>query len=267
MNRDYFFARVRESVFGGKLGQSQVDGMNKIIDYAETKHAGMDPRFLAYILATAAWETARKMQPITEMGSAKYLMSKPYWPWIGRGLVQITWERNYKKYGISDPDKALTWPVALHVCFDGMLKGMFTGKKLSDYIAGSHCDFIGARRIINGTDKARLIAGYANSFLEALTQAKEPADPTLQPAPKDATTGKPMSQSAIVQAGGALGTIGAIAPAVEAAKSVQEAVDTSKSLWDTALSAGPWVLLVIACGVLAYVIYLQRKKHSVEDGI
>jgi hypothetical protein len=49
-----------------------------------------------------------------------------------------------------------------------MVTGKFTGKKLSDYISGSSVDYIGARRIINGTDRASLVAGYARSFQHAL---------------------------------------------------------------------------------------------------
>ena len=105
---------------------------------------------LAYLLATAKWETAHKMQPVVEMGSQAYLRSKKYWPWIGRGLVQITWEANYKKYNISKPERALEWPTALHVIFHGMIHGTFTGKKLADYISDGRRDYVGARRIING---------------------------------------------------------------------------------------------------------------------
>ena len=92
----------------------------------------------------------------------------------GRGLIQITWKTNYLKFGIKDPAAALTWPVSLDVAFRGMIKGMFTGKKLSDYIKpGKTPNFVGARAIINGTDRAKLIAGYAASYLDAMTQAKE----------------------------------------------------------------------------------------------
>ena len=174
MNMQYFFERIKKAVFGGKLTQKQVDGMNRIIAYRDEKWPKMPDAELAYLLATVVHETAFTMQPVTEYGSLAYLKSKKYWPWIGRGLIQITWKTNYLKFGIKDPDMALTWPVSLDVAFRGMILGMFTGKKLSDYIKpGKVPDFVGARAIINGTDKAKLIAGYANSFLDALTQAKE----------------------------------------------------------------------------------------------
>jgi hypothetical protein len=46
----------------------------------------------------------------------------------------------------------------------GMEKGLYTGKKLSDYINQSRCDYVQSRRIINGMDRAKLIADYAVFF-------------------------------------------------------------------------------------------------------
>jgi hypothetical protein len=45
---------------------------------------------------------------------------------------------------------------------------MFTGKNLADYIRPGSIDYRNARRIVNGTDKANRIAGYAKKFEEAL---------------------------------------------------------------------------------------------------
>jgi hypothetical protein len=163
-----FFNAVRP-LFSGRMTQAQVDGIKRIINYRDTSYRGVTNAQLAYILATCFHETARRMTPIKEMGSAAYLNSKPYKEkYCGRGLCQITWQKNYEKYNINPPEDALTWPVALHVTFDGMVRGQFTGKKLSDYISGSHVDYIGARRIINGVDRASLIAGYAQTFQAAL---------------------------------------------------------------------------------------------------
>ena len=172
MKKDVFFEEVRRTLFGGKLTSGQVEGMEKIIDYRDAKYPKVTDDQLAYILATVKWETAHTMQPIKEGGGEKYLRSKKYYPWYGRGLVQLTWDYNYKKYGITNPDDALEWPGALHVCFDGMTKGKFTGKKLSDYIGNGNASYVGARRIINGTDQAAKIAGIARAFQAALKAAK-----------------------------------------------------------------------------------------------
>ncbi|MCD4509702.1 hypothetical protein LQT97_00495 [Brucella pseudogrignonensis] len=130
---------------------------------------------MAYVLATAYHETAKTMKPINEIGSEKYLRSKKYWPYIGRGYVQITWKNNYEKAGrilgidfVSKPELLLQPKYAAPIIIAGMVEGWFTGKKLSDYITLQKSDFKNARRIVNGTDKAELIAGYAKDYDKAL---------------------------------------------------------------------------------------------------
>lgn len=170
IDRAAFFAAVRKDF--GKLSSSQVEGFEQIL--GEWERRGLtDKRHLAYMLATVWHETAMTMQPIVERGSQKYLRSKKYYPWIGRGLVQITWKENYKKFGISKPEDALTWPVALKVMFEGMAKGVFTGKKLSHYFDADTDDPVNARRIINGTDCAALIARHHRKFLAAIREMPE----------------------------------------------------------------------------------------------
>lgn len=54
----------------------------------------------------------------------------------------------------------------------GSSEGCFTGKRLKDYLDRPAPDYRGAHRIINGTDKAALIASYAHKFEAALTGAQ-----------------------------------------------------------------------------------------------
>ena len=171
MNRNVFFEYVRKAPFGGRLTQSQVDGLTKILDEWE-KRKLTDDRWLAYMLATTFWETAQTMQPIRERGGEKYLRSKRYYPWVGEGLVQVTWEENHRKFGATKPGQLMTWPIALKALFDGSIKGMYTGKKLSDYFNDKVDDPVGARRIINGTDKAKLISKFHENFLDSIKAAK-----------------------------------------------------------------------------------------------
>ena len=141
MNTEYFFNRIRQSVFGGKMTQPQVEGVTNILNYRDKNWPKMSDDELAYLLATVVHETAHKMQPVREMGGERYLRSKKYYPWVGEGLVQVTWKENAVKFGAKKPGDLLTWPIALRAAFEGMIKGMFTGKKLADFINAAHCDF------------------------------------------------------------------------------------------------------------------------------
>ncbi len=163
-----------------KLGDTQL-----IIE--EAKSRGVLRNQLAYILATAYHETAHTMKPVVEA----YWLSEEwrkknlrYYPWHGRGYVQITWEYNYQKaeqeLGIEmtdDPNVVLNPEVAKEILVEGMIEGWFTGKKLSDYITLSKSDFVGARKIINGTDKASTIADHAKKYdadLKKIGYGEEP---------------------------------------------------------------------------------------------
>lgn len=176
-----FFDLVR--VHFGSLTTEQVGGFNELTGAL----AGWPVSWVAYALATAWHETAATMQPIKELGGEAYFTKrydiqgqKPDLArtlgnvnpgdgarYAGRGYVQITGRTNYRRFGIENtPDDALNPVVAAHILKDGMERGSFTGKKLADYLPG---DYVSARRIINGTDKAQMIAGYAVAFERALT--------------------------------------------------------------------------------------------------
>ena len=173
------FDKIRP-MFGGSLTQSQVDGLNSIVS-AMNDFGLQSQRFAAYCLATAFHETAKTMQPIREIGlgkAYKYGITDPitHQAYYGRGYVQLTWKANYDKFGkllgvdlVNKPDLALQPDIATKIMLVGMTKGLFTGKKLSDYITPDTMDFVNARRIINGIDCAQLIAGYANQFLATLS--------------------------------------------------------------------------------------------------
>ncbi|WP_246754988.1 MULTISPECIES: hypothetical protein [Rhizobium] len=95
------------------------------------------------------------------------------WRYRGRGLVPITGRDNYAKYGIADnPDAALDPIKAIEILFDGMTNSRFTGRKLADFFSATADEWIGARKIINGTDQSIDIAGYARKFAAAIEAAR-----------------------------------------------------------------------------------------------
>ncbi|TBY41580.1 hypothetical protein [Rhizobium leguminosarum] len=214
MNRTIFFSYVRRAPFGGSLWQSQVDGLNKILDEWERRGLS-DVRWLAYMLATTFHETGGKMQPVREAGGEKYLKSQPYYPWVGEGLVQVTWEKNARQFGATKPGQLMTWPVALRALFDGCIKGLFTGLSLRDFFNDRKDDPVGARKIVNGRDKAALIAGYHRNFLDAINAAMDTSK-LIDVEHADAIPDdKPASQSgtALAMIGGPVAT-GVLVPAV-----------------------------------------------------
>lgn len=183
-----FFKRCRELGLFKTLSNSQVSGIEFILEGWHL--SGLtDLRWLAYMLATVHWETAQTFQPIKEQGSLTYLKSKKYWPYYGRGYVQLTWKENYAymtelyndSHGtdynfVQNPDLVQQPRIARWVLFEGMTKGGssrgdFTGKSLEDYFNDQKTDWENARRIINGTDKARTIAEIAKKYHNAVKYA------------------------------------------------------------------------------------------------
>ncbi len=135
---------------------------------------------IAYIIATAYWETNRTLKPVKEaywLSEAWRKRNLRYYPYYGRGFVQITWKANYKKYSdiigvdfVSKPDKVLNPKHSMFILVHGFKHGTFTGKKISDYIGNGKSDFIGARRCINGLDKAWRISVIAKRMIEVVSK-------------------------------------------------------------------------------------------------
>lgn len=189
MNLTKLFTTLRGLDSDGKLEQRQVDSVNAIMQACSCANV-TDPRHVAYILATA-WHESR-LKPIEEIGKGagrdygkKLKMSripytKPDKIYYGRGFVQLTWYENYQLMGrligvdlLNRPELALSIDHAAEIIVEGMTKGAssfgdFTGKCLEMYFNDKVNDPINARKIVNGLDKAELIAGYYNKILTAL---------------------------------------------------------------------------------------------------
>jgi len=97
----------------------------------------------------------------------------------GRGLVQLTFKKNYQKFNLvagadleKNPEKTLELPVSVRIMMLGMRDGMFSGSKLSDFLDSPTPDYIGARSIINGNDKADQFAFYAQKFEQLINATR-----------------------------------------------------------------------------------------------
>lgn len=199
VERGQFYSRARRTLFGGRLRQAQVDGLSAILDVWQARTGGGKSSQLAYVLATAFHETAATMQPVRETLAATdaaairkleaafaagrlKAVRTPYWrpdadgkSWLGRGLVQLTHRRNYEAMSavtgmdlVADPGRAMEMDVAVVILIEGMRGGSFTGRCLDHYFERGREDWAGARKIINGTDRAEMVAGYGRAFRIAL---------------------------------------------------------------------------------------------------
>lgn len=208
-----FFASVRAQI--GPLKQSQVDGFNALL----TATIGLRTEWRAYILATAWHETAFTMQPIIERGGKSYFnqydpkhnpkkakalgntLPGDGYKYRGRGYVQITGRANYDKASracsvdmVANPELALKPDLAAKIIVRGMTEGWFTGREMADYD-----NYQDMRRVVNGTDKAKDIAGYAAKFEKALRaqeNAAQPVSPVPAPAVPETPENPPVAQSA-----------------------------------------------------------------------
>lgn len=184
-----FFKELRPHLFI-RLSVSQVEGMEaKLKAFQE---AGWPVSWAAYAMATSYHETGKRMVPVREgfdVSDAWRKRNLRYFPWYGRGDVQLTWEDNYKKADtklglngslVHNLDLALDKDISAKIMVRGMEEGWFSGDKqgvrhtLKRHLPdekGTKAQFKQSRRIINLMDKADLIANYALGFQDALISA------------------------------------------------------------------------------------------------
>jgi hypothetical protein len=155
----------------------------QILAAAQTRN--LSPEQTAYVLATARHESlmgnamvefasGNAYEGRLDLGNTRPGDGPRY---KGRGLVQITGRRNYRDWSdrlgvelVGQPQLAATdLGIASQILVDGMRLGTFTTRRLGEFVNGSQTDFVQARRVVNGLDRATLIAGYAEDYLSLLT--------------------------------------------------------------------------------------------------
>lgn len=196
------WAEFKTDVFEGKptlIGPDSVEALHRVLDRVgdsgaddfstkegtiaairrecAAQHLALNTQ-VAYVLATVQWETAQTFKPVREAFWETEEWRRAhfrYYPYYGRGFVQITWKNNYEKYSrllgidlVNNPDLAMDPHVALFILVHGFKTGTFTGRKIGDYINRSQTDFLNARRCINGRDHADDIARLAEKFRRTL---------------------------------------------------------------------------------------------------
>jgi len=221
INRTIFYNAIRPH-FGGSINNQQFEGMQNLLDVWEKYFTAADDSMadLAYNLATAKHETAHTMQPIKERGRKSYFLKYERgrlakvlgntrkgdgYRYRGEGHVQNTGRRNARvsgpllhKYGIyvdfeKHPEKRGDPFYSALLLFEGNKQGLWTGRDLADYIddvrEGDDEDlreFIRARAVVNGKDKALKIGRSAMRFYKALLLAnKTVEEPRRPPKRKD----------------------------------------------------------------------------------
>ena len=206
-NEKGFFDYLRKGLMAPTLSADEVEGVQTIL----RAMVGCPIAYVAYALATAWHETAHTMQPIKEYGGNAYFFRmydiKGGRPTLarqngnlyegdgikfpGRGYVQLTWRSNYARANtklhqlgvlktgeslVDNPDLAMRHDVAAAILRWGMSEGWFTSKRFSHYLpavgVADKTAFRKARAIINGVDRAALIADYAIGFQEALIEGE-----------------------------------------------------------------------------------------------
>lgn len=178
INKKIFFDEYRKHL-DKNLSQKEVDAIDRFLDLTNKSYSTFKTVEWAYIFATVYHETNTTFLPVIEA----YWKSDDwrrrnltrYYPYFGRGFVQLTWLYNYRKFtkllGLpldKNPELACDFDTAFKILLIGCKDGIYTGKAIGDYVTDGKPNFIQMRRVINGNDKAELISDYAKEFQRIL---------------------------------------------------------------------------------------------------
>lgn len=177
-----FYDTARITLFGGKISTIQFQRVEALLSSAASFET-VEAEHLAYVLATAHWETDRftameeyasgdAYEGRADLGNVQLGDGKVF---KGRGFPMLTGRNNYKWASgvagidlLANPERASDPLVSAPIILAGMLTGSFTGVGLGRYVNSDKVDFVNARRVVNGLDRAETIADIAQRYLAAI---------------------------------------------------------------------------------------------------
>lgn len=166
----------------GQRSANRATSAAAIVEAAKAR--GLSREQIAYVLATAEHESAgfstlEEFDDGTKYENRADLQNTrpgdgPRFK--GRGYVQLTGRGNYTSYARITGFELVKLPTVLmnraalsvFVIVDGMSRGAYTGRRLDEFVSAGRADFVNARRVVNGLDRAEKIAGQANEWLARL---------------------------------------------------------------------------------------------------
>jgi hypothetical protein len=184
----------------GDLDYQASAGLDQLLGFLENDPDMRDIRLRAYVLATVKYETSDRFVPTTKDDPQGYQRFEPGTPLgnqVGnkvpgdgelfrpRGYNGLTGRDNYYRMSqvlgfepkmstlIDDPDKANEPRLAYRIMSLGMRGGLFTGRKLSDFINETQTDYFNASAV-NGNDVAsRRLESSARLFEDILRRSAD----------------------------------------------------------------------------------------------
>jgi len=173
-----------EFAFRRRQGQANREQSAQAI-IAAAKTQQLTTAQIAYILATAEHESdsfntleeyarGNQYEGRNDLGNTQAGDGPRF---KGRGYVQLTGRRNYMRYTeitgielVKLPIILMNWPaLSVFVIVDGMMRGVYTERRLGEFVNSSQADFFNARQVVNDHDCAQKIADHANDWIKQLT--------------------------------------------------------------------------------------------------
>lgn len=185
-----FIERVTENVFDGRLPPNAAAGLSVLLDEIAANWPLMRAGGAAFACALMHYETTRRFVPLEDRdrGAGKmygHRLKKSAQPYVdtenlfyGRGIVPLVWYENYQTIGaalgldlIQHPELMLEIDVAVKAMLYGISNGIFTGKRIDDFITDEANNFDAARDVIMIGDRQSFFTKLCGLYLDALDVA------------------------------------------------------------------------------------------------